>query len=114
DPYEAREVYGLTHNQSTRFQRRWQVRRRLQPPSVGNAASKLKSADFLSAERGSLQSFHARSLHPPPHCVPNIFPQCQIASLTAAYAPAKKLMNRSGLRSEPVRAAAPAACLPSG
>jgi hypothetical protein len=35
DPYEAREVSGLTHNQSTRFQRRWQVRRRLQPPSVG-------------------------------------------------------------------------------
>jgi len=29
------EVSGLTHNQSTRFQRGWQVRRRLQPPSVG-------------------------------------------------------------------------------
>src|SRR5215831_5324836 len=48
-----------------------------------NAASNLKSADFLPAERGSLQSFHARSLYPPPHCAPNIFPQSRDGALIA-------------------------------
>jgi hypothetical protein len=44
--------------------------------------------------RGSLQSFHARSLHPPTPCAPDhFFLSVKSPSLTAAYEPAKKPMK---------------------
>src|SRR5262245_3636260 len=101
DPYEAREVSGLIHNQSTRFQRRWQVRRRLQP--FLNAASNLKSADFLPAERGSLQSFHARSLHPPTPLRLIIFPQCQIAQFDCSVCTSEEADEAGTYRDDPRR-----------
>src|SRR5262249_44658229 len=91
----------LIHNQSTRCQRRWQVRRRLQP--FLNAASNLKSADFLPAERGSLQSFHARSLHPPTPLRLIIFPQCQIAQFDCSVCTSEEADEAGTYRDDPRR-----------
>src|SRR5262249_54638111 len=91
----------LIHNQSTRCQRGWQVRRRLQP--FLNAASNLKSADFLPAERGSLQSFHARSLHPPTPLRLIIFPQCQIAQFDCSVCTSEEADEAGTYRDDPRR-----------